>query len=42
MYSMYVTSVDVHFETGAGTTEYTECWPCTIFDILLNKYFPAG
>jgi hypothetical protein len=23
-------------------TEYTECWPCTLFDIFLNKYFPAG
>jgi hypothetical protein len=23
-------------------TEYTECWPCPLFDILLNKYFPAG
>ncbi len=23
-------------------TEYTECWPCTLFDILFNKYFPAG
>ncbi len=19
-----------------------ECWPCLLFDILLNKYFPAG
>ncbi len=29
---------------GGGTeyTEYTECWPCPLFDILLNKYFPAG
>ncbi len=24
------------------STEYTECWPCPLFDILLNKYFPAG
>ncbi len=24
------------------TTEYTECWPCPLFNILLNKYFPAG
>ncbi len=24
------------------TTEYTECWPCPLFYILLNKYFPAG
>jgi hypothetical protein len=24
------------------TTEYTECWPCPVFDIFLNKYFPAG
>ncbi len=24
------------------TTEYTECWPGTLFDILLNKYYPAG
>jgi hypothetical protein len=24
------------------TTEYTECWPCPLFDILLKKYFPAG
>ncbi len=23
-------------------TEYTECWPGTLFDILLIKYFPAG
>ncbi len=23
-------------------TEYTERWPCAFFDILLNKYFPAG
>jgi hypothetical protein len=23
-------------------TEYTECWPCLLFYILLNKYFPAG
>ncbi len=23
-------------------TEYTECWPGPLFDILLNKYFPAG
>jgi hypothetical protein len=23
-------------------TEYTECWPCPLFDIFLNKYFPAG
>jgi hypothetical protein len=21
--------------------EYTECWPCPLFDILLNKYFLA-
>jgi hypothetical protein len=20
----------------------TECWPCPLFDILLNKYYPAG
>jgi hypothetical protein len=20
-------------------TEYTECWPCPLFDTLLNKYF---
>jgi hypothetical protein len=25
-----------------GGTEYTECWPCPLFDILLNKYYPAG
>jgi hypothetical protein len=25
-----------------GGTEYTEYWPCLLFDILLNKYFPAG
>jgi hypothetical protein len=31
----------VHVGTGR-TTEYTECWPCPLFDILLNKYFPAG
>jgi hypothetical protein len=24
------------------TTEYTECWPCPLFDIVLNKYCPAG
>jgi hypothetical protein len=24
------------------TTEHTECWLSTLFDILLNKYFPAG
>jgi hypothetical protein len=24
------------------STEYTECWPCQLFDIFLNKYFPAG
>jgi hypothetical protein len=24
------------------STEYTECWPCPLFDILLNKYIPAG
>ncbi len=24
------------------TTQYTECWPCPLFDILLNKYYPAG
>ncbi len=29
-------------EFFAMLTEYTECWPCLIFDILLNKYFPAG
>jgi hypothetical protein len=23
-------------------SEYTECWPCLLFDILLNKYYPAG
>jgi hypothetical protein len=23
-------------------TEYTECWPCPLFDILHNKYFPGG
>jgi hypothetical protein len=34
-------------DTGSGdsitatTTEYTECWPCPLFDILFNKYFPA-
>ncbi len=22
--------------------KHTECWPCPPFDILLNKYFPAG
>jgi hypothetical protein len=26
----------------ATPTEYSECWPCPLFDILLNKYFPAG
>ncbi len=25
-----------------SSTEYTEWWPCPLFDILLNKYFPAG
>jgi hypothetical protein len=24
------------------STEYTECWPCPLFDILLNKFYPAG
>jgi hypothetical protein len=24
------------------TTDYTECWTCPLFDILLDKYFPAG
>ncbi len=24
------------------TTEYTERWPCPLFDILLNKYVPAN
>jgi hypothetical protein len=28
--------------TRGMTTEYTECWPCPLFDISLNKYFPAG
>ncbi len=28
--------------TRGTTTEYTECWPCPLFDISLNKYFPAG
>jgi hypothetical protein len=23
-------------------TEYTECWPCPLFDILLNEYFPLA
>ncbi len=22
--------------------EYIECWPCPPFNILLNKYYPAG
>jgi hypothetical protein len=30
------------YTQDVGTTEYTECWPCTLFDILLNKYVPAG
>ncbi len=25
-----------------STIEYTECWPCPLFYILLNKYCPAG
>jgi hypothetical protein len=25
-----------------STIEYTEHWPCPLFDILLKKYFPAG
>jgi hypothetical protein len=28
-------------ETEART-EYTECWPCSLYDILFNKHFPAG
>jgi hypothetical protein len=27
---------------AVGTIEYTECWPCPLFDILINKYFRAG
>ncbi len=27
---------------GVGVTEYTECWPYSLFDILLNKYYPTG
>jgi hypothetical protein len=27
---------------GLLPTEYSECWPRPLFDILLNKYFPAG
>jgi hypothetical protein len=23
-------------------TEYTECWPCPLFDILLKRYYSAG
>jgi hypothetical protein len=28
--------------TVATATEHTECWPGQLFDILYNKYFPAG
>ncbi len=27
--------------TGPAT-EYTECWPCPLFDILSNKYYPPA
>ncbi len=29
-------------QVAGEPTECTECWPCLLFDILLNKYFPAG
>jgi hypothetical protein len=34
--------IKVHNTPMRTTTEYTECWPCPLFDILLNKYYPAG
>jgi hypothetical protein len=50
MYIMYIIYIPlclnmctVHVYTlNAPNTEYTECWPCPLFDILLNKYYPAG
>ncbi len=27
---------------GRMPTEYTECLPSPLFDILLSKYYPAG
>jgi hypothetical protein len=30
------------YTLDVGTTDYRECWPCPLFDILLNKYVPAG
>jgi hypothetical protein len=24
------------------STGYKECWPCPLFNILLNQYYPAG
>jgi hypothetical protein len=30
------------FEARVPDTEYTEWWPCPLFDILLNKSYPAG
>jgi hypothetical protein len=29
-------------EKVVDPTEYTECWPCPPFDIMLNNYVPAG
>jgi hypothetical protein len=37
MYSTVLTDDIVY-----GSTEYIEYWPCPLFDILLNKYYPAG
>jgi hypothetical protein len=30
------------FLVSESLTEYAECWPGPLFDILLNKSYPAG
>jgi hypothetical protein len=41
VYSLICTHQKDFSERG-WPTEYTECWPCPPFDILLNEYFRTG
>jgi hypothetical protein len=41
VYRLYSTTfIEKMYKTQEA--KYTECWPCLRFDILFNKYYPAG
>jgi hypothetical protein len=39
---LYYALCTVQYIERPQEAKYIECWPCPAFNILLNKYFPAG